>query len=250
VRTGALGKLPHRRIVGLPMLATYKRAIALPPPPIAVDWYSKVTSWPLDGNDSLGDCTCVGVAAAIQQWTTYTGAPKVLTTGQVISFYEKFGYVPGKPDTDQGAVEADVLSTWRDVGIEGDKLDGFVSLNPINLNDIRDSVNWFGNAYLGISLPIAAQNMDMWDVPAGQKLTGDWEPGSWGGHCVVTPGYDAQVFRFNKWGELGSMTPAFMSAYLDEAYGLLNHDFITGAGTTPAGLSLAQLEDDQEALKS
>ena len=250
MRVGALGKLPPRRIVGLPMLASYKRAIALPPPPTAMDWYSKVSSWPLDGNDSIGDCTCVALAAAIQQWTTYTGTPKILTEAQVIALYEHFGYVPGKPDTDQGASEADVLSFWRNSGVDGDKIDGFVGLNVADLDDIRDSVCWFGNAYLGISLPIAAQSMDVWDVPKGRALTGDWAVGSWGGHAIVTVGYDARSFRFNKWGQLGQMTPAFAAAYLDEAYAILDKDFITAAGTTPAGISLAQLMADQTALRS
>jgi hypothetical protein len=44
------------------------------------------------------------------------------------------------------------------------------------------------------NLPLAFEHInppEVWDVPAGQQLTGDWTPGTWGGHSTFVDSYDA-----------------------------------------------------------
>jgi hypothetical protein len=45
------------------------------------------------------------------------------------------------------------------------------------------------------------------------------------------------------------MTPAFMSQFCDEAYALADMDWINATGKSPAGLSIAQLEDFMQSLR-
>ena len=57
-----------------------------------------------------------------------------------------------------------------------------------NIVEIRQSIALFGGVYIGLALPLTAQNQDVWDVvPNGGANA---EEGSWGGHCVYVPKYD------------------------------------------------------------
>lgn len=56
------------------------------------------------------------------------------------------------------------------------------------LPDIATAIWLFGGAYIGVELPITAQNQEIWDVP--QHPGPKDEPGSWGGHAIYLVGYD------------------------------------------------------------
>jgi len=242
-----LGKLQARKNLHLLPLSFFTRKISLPTPVPSVDWYSKVPAWGMMKNDQLGDCTCAGVGHAILQWTTYAGTPKLLTDDQVVQTYMNFGYKPSDPSTDRGCVESDVLDYWKNTGVFGDKLANYVSVNPQDINEIKDAINWFGNVYTGIALPISAQSQQTWDVPSsGTQGTG--APDSWGGHCVIFVGYDDKTVTCVTWGGLKQMTWAFVRTYMDECYALLNKDFINTAGTDPAGISWDILNQNMQNL--
>ena len=150
------------------------------------------------------------------------------------------GYNPADPSTDQGAVELDVLNYWRQNGIAGHKILGYAKLDPGNVDHVRQSVYLFEGTYIGVQLPISAQGQATWDVPAG-GLTGDGEPGSWGGHAVPVIGYDADGLWVVTWGKLLKMTWAFWRAYTDEAYACFSIDMLE-AGKSPAGFDLPALQ--------
>jgi hypothetical protein len=59
--------------------------------------------------------------------------------------------------------------------------------------DIATAIWLFGGAYIGVELPISAQNQDVWDVPANPGPND--EPGSWGGHAVYVVGYEKPGVR-------------------------------------------------------
>ncbi len=232
-----LGKRAAVHPKGLHMMSELIQA--LPDPPSAVAWYKginklgvnvpAITKWPMDGNDSLGDCTIAAVSHLIQLWTTATGTPVIPTDEQVIAEYSRLcGYVVGDPSTDQGGVESDILKAWQDGGIFGHKIDGFVGVNPSSVNQIKDAVFYFGGAYIGVELPNSAQDQTVWDVPAG-GLSGDGAPGSWGGHAIPIVGAGSRGITVVTWGGLKQATWEFLQAYCDEAYALLSNDWITKA---------------------
>lgn len=248
-----LGKLAVKRHAKTPKLARYYAAgDVLPAAPVSADWYSQVSSWPMMGNDSLGNCTCAAVGHIIQQWTTILGAPHVLSDAEVIALYSAVsGYTPSDPKSDQGAVEFDVLSRWMTSGVGGDTLLGFAELGHVgdangNINEVKSAISWFGNIYIGLALPQTAQSQDLWDVTT---QSGPGEPGSWGGHAVPVVGYDANGLTLVTWGALKKMTWSFFNTYCDESYALLSHDWISAEGKTPGGLDVTQLINDMQALK-
>ena len=218
----------------------------LPAPPPSADWTMGATSWGMMMNDGLGDCTIAGVAHAIQVFTANTGTMVTVPDSTIESYYAKWdGYVAGDPETDNGGCELDVLNDWKKNSFAGNALMAFADPKPGNLDEVRQSIALFGGVYIGLSLPLTAQTQDVWDV--APDAGGDAEPGSWGGHCVFVPKYDAQSFTCITWGQLKTMTAAFWNKYCDEAHTLLAADWLTAKGA-PSGFNQEQLKADLEAI--
>lgn len=220
---------------------------AMPPPPPSADWTKGVTGWGMMLNDQLGDCTIAGCGHAVQVWTVNTGGIVTVADSVIEGMYEKWdGYVPGDASTDTGGVELDVLNDWRQQGLDGHALLAFADPNFANLVEIRQSIALFGGVYIGLALPLTAQNQDVWDVvpDAGANA----KKNSWGGHCVYVPKYDQNGFTCITWGQLKTMTTAFWSEYCDEAHTLLGQDWLSAKGS-PQGFNQAQLQADLNAIQ-
>jgi len=229
---------------------------SLPPPPAAKDWSKGITAWGMMLNgpepsepqfpDGLGDCTIAGCGHAIQVWTANTGSMVTVPDATILNYYEQWDrYVPGNPSTDNGGIELDVLNDWQKQGFAGNALMAFADPKPANLTEVRQSIALFGGVYIGLSLPLTAQTQDVWDV--APKGGANAKPGSWGGHCVFVPKYDAKGFTCITWGQLKTMTVAFWNKYCDEAHALLAQDWLTAKGA-PSGFDQAQLRADLNAI--
>lgn len=221
---------------------------ALPPIPQSKDWATKIPSWPMYLNDQLGDCVIAAAAHDIQQWTWYASKYSSLTDAQVLAAYEAVGgYVPGNPSTDNGCAMLDALNYWRNTGMGGHQIAGYVSVNPRLLTEVKQAISLFGNCYVGVQLPVSAQNQTFWSVPA-EGLTGDGAPGSWGGHCVPLVAYGPSTFCCVTWGALLRMSHTFLLDYCDEAYAIVTQDWIDAKGKSPSGFNIAQLQTDLDQL--
>jgi hypothetical protein len=220
---------------------------ALPAPPPAKDWTCGLTDWGMMMNDKLGDCTIAGVGHAVQVWSKCLGTEITVPDATVLSFYEQWdGYNPSDPSTDQGGIELDVLNDWRKNGFSGHSLLAYAAPKFSNLVEIRQSITLFGGVYIGLGLPVTAQNQDVWDVVPNSGANG--KKGSWGGHCVFVPKYDQHGFTCITWGGLKTMTLAFWKKYCDEAYTLLGQDWLNEKGS-PSGFDQAALQTDLGAIK-
>src|ERR1700678_2143421 len=93
-----------------------KYAKTLPPVPQSVDWMSKVPSWPMYGNDTIGDCVAAAPGHSIEGWTYSAGKGRVPTLADIIAFYEVSGYDPSDPATDQGWQILPMLKNFRSTG--------------------------------------------------------------------------------------------------------------------------------------
>jgi hypothetical protein len=219
----------------------------LPPPPPAADWTKGITGWGMMLNDQLGDCTIAACGHAVQVWTANTGTILTVPDSSIEAMYEKWdGYVPGDASTDTGGVELDVLNDWRQQGLDGHTLLAFADPALSSIDEIRHSIALFGGVYIGLALPLTAQNQDVWDVVAGAGANAN--KNSWGGHCVFVPKYDQNGFTCITWGQLKTMTIAFWNQYCDEAHALLGQDWMSAKGS-PQGFDQAQLEADLKAIK-
>jgi hypothetical protein len=210
-----LGLRPKGRESRVPMLLSLvSDADALPPPPETSNWYEAVAEWPMDNNDTEPDCTAAAAAHAIQQWTTYgEGTSLIMQAAAVMAVY----LATKAPDED-GAILVDVLKYWMVKGVQTGfglhKIAAFAKIDPRNLGHTKRAVAWFGNAIVGMLLPMSAQSQDVWCVVSGAASGA----GSWGGHAVIVVGYDQQYLYFVSWGRVMRMTHEFYDTYCDEAY--------------------------------
>lgn len=221
--------------------------------PATVDWYSKVTDWPMYDNDKIGDCSCASAGHAVQAFTTYAqGATVVPTVEDVIALYTVTGYDPAKilPDgtnpTDNGAHLLDILRAWARIGLGADRIVAYAAVDMTSPAEVKLALATFGPLYIGVALPVSAQTQEVW-APAGGP---DGEPGSWGGHAIPLVGYDADYVYFISWGKVMKMTWGFLAGYQDEGYAVITKDFLDAQGEDPAGLNLSQLIADARELQA
>ena len=224
---------------------------ALAEPPASVDWTAgKTDDWGMYLNNEIGDCTIAAVAHAIEVWSAnVVGFPiQSLKEETVLATYEAVsGYNPSLPDTDLGAVEIDVLNYWRKHPQETHRLLAYCDPDPGNREHIKTSVALFGGVYIGLNLPITAQNEvgSMWTVCGDPEKNFVSMPGSWGGHAVYVCAYTPDYLTCITWGKLQKMTWGFWEQYCDEAHTLLGGWWITHK-YTPSGFTHQELKQDLE----
>lgn len=248
--TGRLGKLAPKRDFRTLQLAKYlTTAISLlPVAPTGIGW-NKPKNWGMMLNDSLGDCTCAAMGHMIYQWTSYTKpTPTVPPDAAILTAYEAVsGYVPGDTSTDNGATCIDALNYWRNTGVDGHRIYAYVQVDLMNTEELKQAIAIFGNVYLGIALPLSAQQQTTWTVPS-EGTTGDGVPGSWGGHCIPIVAYDAENCTAVSWGNTLEMSWEFLQTYGDEAYAVLSLDWVNHSNVSPSHFNFTTLNADLGSL--
>jgi hypothetical protein len=117
-----------------------------------------------------------------------------------------------------------------------------------DIDNIKRSIHDCGVAYIGFNvpqyiMPPGEEPLKVWDVnPKADNTIA-------GGHAVVLAGYDANGARVISWGEYYTMTWAFFEKFVDEAYAIADPEWISAKKTTPAGLTIRQLQQAMQALK-
>ena len=247
-RNVRLGKKAYRHDDRNLQLVKYLTTV-LPTAPVWKNWMTKVSTWPMFLNDTLGDCTCAAIGHMEECWSADATAELTITNAQVLKAYEAVsGYNPTTGANDNGAVIADVLKYWQKTGIAGHKIFAYAQVDQSNLTLVRQAVDVFGGVDIGIQLPVAAQNMgQLWGLPAGQSLTGDYAPGSWGGHSVCVLAYNGTQFLCVSWGEIIRIDIDFWNAYVDESWVGLSQDFFNGTKSA-SGFNMTQLQADLAAI--
>lgn len=249
-----LGRKPRARSPLIAHMSALTAGRFLPPPPPAVDWLGGLPDdLGMMLNDSLGDCTCAAVYHAIQVWTANAGL--VMQTEpdiDVLTLYERAcGYNPADPSTDQGGDEQHVLRYWLRQGapMTGNgvnKLAAFVEIDPRITDDVKRAIAACGLVYIGFNVPaylMASEPPAVWDVDENADNT------IIGGHAVILPSYTATQLGVVSWAKKYAMTWAFFARFVDEVYGLADDDWINAKGTTPGGLTKAQLEAQMRVLR-
>jgi hypothetical protein len=205
-------------------------------------------------NDRLGDCTCAAIYHGIQVWAF--NAQQNINTEQdpvVLKAYELIcGYNPNDPSTDQGGIIQHVLKYWAKTGAPmahgTQRCSAFLEVDPSNAMDVNSCIADCGLVYIGLTVPAYILPPDgeppqVWDVDENADNT------IIGGHAVVVPGFQANNTRkIISWGSYYEMTEAFWNEFVDECYCIADSKWIQAKGTTPAGLSLQQLEAQMRAI--
>lgn len=209
---------------------------------------------PMFANDRYGNCTCASQAHRIVAQERSTQQHEVqIDDRDVLAVYSAVtGFDLRTGMNDNGAYMLDVANYMRRVGMGREKdgsrhtVDAFVKVDHTNRAEVKTACVLFGGLWVGAWLPDSAQRQTgprlTWDAPAG-SLTGDAEPGSWGGHAFTVPGFSFGELDLWTWGREQRMTWGFWDAYVDEAYAFISEDWFRKSGTTPRGFRVDQLRN-------
>jgi hypothetical protein len=256
-----LGRLPRSHDPRIPKLHNLMAALKAPapaPPPPSVDYTKGLpANLGMMMNDTLGDCTCAAFYHALQVWSfNAKGAIDTEPDKDVELLYEKAcGYNPKVAGEGPGGNEQKVLTYILKEGApcgpngsQHQKIAAFVEVDVTNTDNVKRAIFNCGVCYIGFNvpaylMPANAEPPLVWDVEpkADNKIIG--------GHAVVLAGYDANGARVISWGSYYTMTWAFFAKFVDEAYAIADQGWINAKGTTPGGLTLAQLEQAMDALE-
>lgn len=166
--------------------------------------------FPMDGNDTLGDCTCAAVAHAITVYSGKDGTNNIWDVAGVEKFY--YTLTGG---TDSGCNELDVLNYWQSTGADGEKILAFVKIDPKDHVHVQQAIQLFGGVYLGFQVPANCMSEFNAHKP--------WTPGKLTneGHAVYAVAYDAKTVTVLTWGTTQQGTWAWWDKCVDEAYAIL-----------------------------
>ena len=196
---------------------------SLPQPPAACDYAAAAKSWlaQMLANDDLGDCTAAGAFHIAGTWLANNGVPVPFSREDTIKFYSATtGYVPGKPESDQGGDEETVLNYWVNHGLlpaplPAHQAEAWISVNAADIEEVKTAIWLFGNIYIGASMP------DAWVNPMPETDGWIWgvagAPEDDNGHCFAALGYDERWLKISTWGLVGNLTPAGLAKYAARA---------------------------------
>lgn len=213
---------------------------ALPPAPPALNVLAQVAAelkttdvlplFPMDGNDTYGDCTIAALAHAETVYNGLVGIKNVMAQKDILKLYFK---LTGGKDT--GLNELDVLSAWK--ALKGDN--HIVAYAKVSIKDhahVKSAIQLFGGVYLGFQVQEnAIKDFDARKTWTPGKLTND-------GHAVYATGYDTHGVTLLTWGNTQQATWEWWDECVDEAYAILPYQALT-AGFAP-GFNYKQLQED------
>ncbi len=171
---------------------------------------------------------------------------KVADSEVEILYAETSGYNPANPDSDQGAVEQEVLTYL----FKHKEIEAFVEVDPRAMDDVKRVINDCGACYIGLNLPES--------IVSGDTVPAVWKPKPGvlgqdpiaGGHAVVLVGYNMDGFFLVSWGKKYFMTNNFLADYCEEAYAIADATWLRHKGTAPCGLTEQQLLNQMRALRN
>ena len=198
-------------------------------PPIPATFGSDLfpNGWGMNGNDNYGDCTVAGAEHIVMAWLKAKGTTTHFTDIDALDDYENFGYVPSKPETDQGADMISVAEFWRTTGMRDwravrYKIAGYASIEGSEagapeLNHVYQCAFLFGACGIGINLPANAEtqfdNNETWTIVPDAPSDGY--------HYVPVIGRGPQGLLFVTWGKACWMSEDFFRANCKEALAYL-----------------------------
>ena len=223
MKTYRFGKHPKKQDDRNLMFAKY--ATTLTTPPDSSNNLEKIYSnlrisdisklFPMDGNDTLGDCVMAGSAHIITSWRALVNKKKIPAKCTVIRQYKK---LTGGADT--GLNELDTLNYWRQHSFFDEEIKAHVEIDPKNQTHIMQGIDLFGGLFIGMGV----QENTISDFNNG--IT--WTPGPMipnEGHCVILIDYNKDFITVLTWGGKILATWDWVYACVDEIHCILPPEF-------------------------
>ena len=249
-------KMGRKRPIARPLrfaLNNYIKRSLPPAPPTCMDLIgpAKDSLKRVYLNDELSCCTSSAAFHIEYLMLASAGRPAVGSDEDVLKFYSgSTGYIPGKPDTDQGGDEQTVLNYWREHGlVQGrGKIAGHIYVDGHHIEELKSAIWLFENVYFGIEMP------DKWIDPYPDSDGFVWDvagrPNINNGHAFAGIGYDNSGIYISTWGMVGLLTWDAVRAYATqgaqgEVHTVLSPDSLVRATKKTAhGFDWSQLVAD------
>lgn len=234
-----LGKLPPKQDSRTLKFINYlpKRALTYPST-VRWDTIKNQHEWGMDGNDRYGNCVIVTAAHIIDcAKANELGHYQRIEDDDVIRLSQNW-------NATNGYYVLNRLKKWLNIGMFGTKIIAFCELDKQDHRDIRAAINIFGHVDVGLWMPKAWQDSEVWDT----GNTADFEPGSWGGHSVPILGYHTYGTQIDyyacSWGKIYVITQRAMDRYCDEIYTSILPEWYAFDNITPSQFDVETLMDD------
>lgn len=215
----------------------------LPKAPDSYDGTQAITDWGMMANDAAGDCVDAGYFHGFMIFDKVaTGKVTRPTDDEILKLYEQqTGFDPQTGENDTGLVESEFLEDAVKKGWLGRQLGSVAKVRLATPEHLKVAIYLFNFVYNGTALPYDAQEQlqqgQPWDVTTGPGA----EPGSWGGHCMITAAYDSKMLKNVTWGTLQELTWAWYNTYTDESYILIPTEYEHLQKPLANGMSLEKL---------
>lgn len=199
--------------------------------------YTAIPTIGMLGNDKYGDCVEAANGHIVEQQTAIgQGSEIPVSESSALAEYTRItGFNPNDPSTDQGTMIQDGLDDLRKNGLSFHMIAAFAQLDVKNMEDVKLAVAEFGAVSIGFKFPQSAMDQfnagQPWTVVSGSPIEG--------GHCVLVVGYDADYVYVVTWGAIQKMDYNFWNNYVDEAWAIIDRDWVNEAtGKTVTGVDL------------
>lgn len=188
--------------------------------------------FPMDHNDSVGDCVVAGLDHALQLiYTQLDGSYTNWTDAFMLEAYQSQnpGFIGwGEPAGSEGGPEGPNdggmdISTFLSWLVKKGVILGFAKVNPHDAGEVQAAI-WLGlGVPTGEDLTVAQQSGVVWEYVAGSA--------DWGGHCTCWGGYDPTRDQTVSWGSGEyTMTEEFIAHQVTEAYFVLTQAHVDHPG--------------------
>jgi hypothetical protein len=203
------------------------------------------------GNDKAGCCVWSTFAHLVQTMQRGLGGKESrFTPESVLSDYSQAtGYIPGKPETDQGTYMAKGAAYWRQNGVvDGDgvrhSITAYVDVK-LDPDELIQACFDLGGLALGLKLPVSAisqfKNGERWTVPLKTDIAG--------GHAVALVGRNSSGnCVIATWDNVVAATPNFLREFADEAVAYISLEYLDERGLSPRNYDRTELERRLAAL--
>jgi hypothetical protein len=212
----------------------------IPEPPSATNLTKRVCAnlgykpeylFPLLSNDTLGNCTVVGMAHGSTVYHGMVSQLHIPCQSEVIRIYN---HLTG--GVDSGLYLLDVIKYWRRIGIEESKIYAYANVNHVNHTHVKQAISIFGGLFMGFQCQEKVldefRSKKPWQI--GKKINA--------GHAVYVTGYNDDGVEVLTWGTTQLGTWAWWDEHVDESYALLPPEAKVEGFTT--GFDFERLKED------
>jgi hypothetical protein len=185
------------------------------------------------GNNEFGCCTIASQAIGAEYLERIEQRRTIqISRDQIVNTYFNMCERVYGSRADEGAYEIDALNNWRNADFtfrdykgRPMTIDAYTKINHANIEEVKKALFLSAGHIIKVcfALPLAWASAydNVWDIPEGQKLVGQWTPYSWGGHSML------EIAKYDQWGvtlpstwnqPAGKISWRAFATYCDEAY--------------------------------